>query len=164
MWTCGPAYLACFEDALDDPNVDPFLVTQDHPPYEVRLTALVKGARDLGFSDYTKGLEMTAARWHRSSRTPQKDNRLLALVDPLILNGCVGAAFSFCDSYKLSRCTVDRSERLKQRADAVPIDEVGVDLLLMAWLVHREQGEAVYEAWEKEVLAQTAHTVKQLSQ
>lgn len=59
LWACGPAYLACFEDTVEHQR--PYDITQDHPPYAVRLDALVDCGRKLGFVDHCNGLEKLRA-------------------------------------------------------------------------------------------------------
>src|SRR5712691_5868169 len=41
LWTTGPAYLATFHDILEDEELNPYLVGQSHPPYEIRANALI---------------------------------------------------------------------------------------------------------------------------
>jgi len=53
LWTTGPAYLATFHDILEDEELNPYLVGQSHPPYEIRANALIDASNRLGWENYT---------------------------------------------------------------------------------------------------------------
>ena len=67
LWTCGPAYLASFEDVVGRPQTNPYEITQDHPPYEVRVRALVDASHCLGFGNHTQGLTAILKAWAKSN-------------------------------------------------------------------------------------------------
>ncbi|MFZ0964198.1 MAG: hypothetical protein WAO35_25310 [Terriglobia bacterium] len=148
LWTCGPAYLACFEDYLRKKRPNPYMIEQSHPPYAVRTEALIEGARQLGLGAYTSGLTSTVGDWDKSNWRIEKDNHFIGLNNREIIKACIHAAFGFCRSLNLAKCSVDRVEAIRSNATKFEIPGLGVDLLLMARSVFNEKGEEAYNRWE----------------
>jgi hypothetical protein len=63
LWTAGPAYLATFQDTLEDEELNPYQVGQSHPPYEVRANALIDASKRLGWEDAAQGLIKQVAQF-----------------------------------------------------------------------------------------------------
>jgi hypothetical protein len=163
LWTCGPAYLASFQDEVEQPHKNPYEITQDHPPNEVRLCALAEASRDLRFRDYAEGLLAAGEGWVRSGWRGARDNRFLALADPGLIRACTQAAFRYCESMEFTKWTTSRLDVLRTRLDDEASLELGVDLLLSARVVFRERGEAAFSEWERKTVHRLAQEVKQLS-
>jgi hypothetical protein len=163
LWTCGPAYLASFQDEVEQPHKNPYEITQDHPPNEVRLRALVDASGDFRFNNYAEGLLVVREGWGESKWRKARDNRFLALADPELIRECIRAAFRFCESMNLTKWTTSRLDALRTRPHDDPSLELGVDLLLSARVVFRERGEAAFDEWERKAVDRLAQEVTQLS-
>lgn len=156
LWTSGPAYLACFRDHLDQQRPNPYMIDQSHPPYSVRAEALIEGARQLGLGAYTFGLTSIVAGWDKSNWHVEKDNHFVSLNNNEMIEGCTQAAFGFCRTLKLARCSAERVESLRSNAAKVDVADFGVDLLLRARIVFIEKGEEGYNNWENAVVERLA--------
>jgi hypothetical protein len=159
LWTCGPAYLATFQDEVEQPRTNPYEITQDHPPYEVRRRALVVASRDLRFYNYAEGLVAVGEGWAGSNWRRARDNRFSALADAELIRDCMRAAFRFCESMKFTKWTMARLDALRTRLDDQASLELGVDLLVSARVVFQEQGEAAFNDWERKTVHRLAQEV-----
>jgi hypothetical protein len=160
LWTCGPAYLACFKDYLAHRRPDPYMIEPTHPPYSVRAEALVKAARQLGLEAYTTGLARVVASWDESNWTTKKDNHFIGLNNQQIVDACIEAAFTFCGFLKLAKCSADRVERIRTNRGKSEVRELGLDLLLKARAVFVDDGEKTYDQWEEMTIDQLAKDVR----
>lgn len=161
LWTCGPAYLACFEDCLVKERPNPYAIDQNHPPYSVRAEALVEGAEQLGLGAYARGLRNVVAGWDISRPHPKRDNRFVRLTKPEMTEACTQASFRLCKSLKLAGCSAGRMESLRGSALNFDTADLGVDLLLKARIVYGDKGEAAYNEWECEMVKLLASKVTQ---
>ena len=159
LWVLGPAYLAVFEDLLEGPHLNPHEVAPVHPPYAVRVAALIDGARRLGFSDFLTELERLPESWQRSGWNEHKTNWFLFLADPRLIQTAVDAALAFCEKLNLRLCTTDHLNALQPSFRNVELQECGTDLLLAAWLSCSQSGRDTYSAWEESVVASLAASV-----
>jgi hypothetical protein len=159
LWTCGPAYLACFVDAVEDPNINPYEITQSHPPYALRAEALMQGAELLGLSRYTTKLRHLTQSWQRSQWRKNLSNRFLALSRTELLRSCVNVGFSLCRSLKLVECNGSKVDRVfAQPVTRVP-DDLGLDLVLCAWAVFEQKGKDDYFTWESKTVQDLAQAI-----
>ena len=152
LWTCGPAYLAAFQNELHDPDINPYQIDQSHPPYEVRASALVSASRQLGWSTHTGDLTRLIQGWRKSEWKSQRTNRYVALIDPELVKACVSAALETSKALALPKCTLEQVSNVRDTLRREDIPDFGVDLLLAAWLVEREQGEQAFEQWEQKAI------------
>lgn len=159
LWTCGPAYLASFEDVVGRPQTNPYEITQDHPPYEVRVRALVDASHCLGFGNHTQGLTAILKAWAKSNWRQGENNRFLAFADKDLIRDCRESAFRTCESLKLSKWTTVRFDAARRElADENSMD-LGVDLLLSARIVFQERGESDLDKWEANKVRRVAQYV-----
>jgi hypothetical protein len=161
VWTCGPAYLACFQDAVEKHNMNPYEVTETHPPFAVRAEALVSAAKRLGLQKFTGSLRGLIDEWHRPQWAKRRDGRFLSLAHPELINSCTNVAFSFCESLNLARCTPERLENLPQSLAQYNSDEIGLDLLLFAWFIFEKKGKIEYSDWETKTVRDLAQCITQ---
>jgi hypothetical protein len=161
VWTCGPAYLACFQDAVEQQNMNPYEVTQTHPPFVVRADALVSAARRLGLQTYTGKLQRLTDEWRRPQWSRRRDSKFLSLARPELINICTNVAISFCESLNLEMCTPERLERLPQSLAKYTLDDIGLDLLLFAWFIFETKGEDEYSEWESRTVKGLAKLITQ---
>ncbi len=154
VWTCGPAYLDCFQDVVDNPDLNPYKITSTHPPYSIRAEALIKASGELGLEKYSTNLRSLAEGWRNSRWKRRRDNRYFALTRSDLVESCMKSAFGFCKSLGLRPCTEKYVENLKESLSTFDTDEIGINLLLYAWLKFDKSGEEVYSAWESQVVAE----------
>jgi hypothetical protein len=160
LWTCGPSYLACFEDSVR--GKDPFRITQDHPPYAVRLDALVSCARELGFGNDCEGLGTLRAGWEATLKKEREANLFLALANRELIADCSRAALGLCKALRLTQCSTSRIETLRRTLKGELVAEPGADLLLKAWL-YAKKGKTAYDSWQRATVQRIAKDVMQLS-
>lgn len=159
LWTCGPAFVAAFEDVVGERDVDPFHVGQTHPPYSTRLQAVMNGARELGWCSELTEVERIAAAWERKKpRSARESNRLLLLSDEPLIDGAVRLAFELCRALRLPPATPAGVAKLRSEG-AGRVDECGSDVLLLAWAKYQELDHTAYETWEKNLVAELASAV-----
>lgn len=152
LWTCGPAYLATFNDVLDDPQVDPYQVGQSHPPYEVRARALIQAAKELGWSTQCHNLSEAIQKWSRSDWHRGKNNQYAALASPSVVATCADISLKTCEALRLPKCTPTTVEALDQKLSRSETLDLGSELILAAWIVREKSDEPAYVEWEKAVI------------
>ncbi|MEI9975292.1 MAG: hypothetical protein WDO73_26455 [Ignavibacteriota bacterium] len=157
LWIFGPAYMASFEDLLDDPSLNPYELTQSHPPYSVRANAIVEGARVLNWND--SRIQKAVAGWPASKWRDAKSNRIRSLASSELTDACVNAAFGTCQSLGLARCTPERLDEILRSHRAGHTPEFGVDLVLEAYVTFEKHGEQAYLQWQENVLQALAETI-----
>ena len=161
LWTCGPAYLACFQDVVERPDINPYEITQTHPPYAVRADALIVGAKRIGLMDFTGNLQRVIEDWRRSQWKKQRDSRFLSLARPELIEACTKTAFSFCESLKLAQCSRAKLDQVPASLAAYNSEDMGLDLLLFAWFVFEKRGKQAYSEWESQVVKDLARRIMQ---
>ena len=147
LWTCGPAYLATFQDILEVETLNPYQIDQSHPPYEVRSTALLYASNKLGWASYTDGIRCQIHKWHQSERA--RTNSYLTNTNPDLTHACVDIALGSCEALGLPNCTPASVRDLTSQLEGDWTPDFGIELLLAAWLRRRQLGEDGYIAWEK---------------
>jgi hypothetical protein len=157
LWIFGPAYLACFEDVLDNESLNPYELTQSHPPYVVRGNALLEGAGLLGWNG--TALRKRIAGWADSKWRESKTNRLRSLAKPELIGACVSAAFQTCQDLRLAKCTGDGLNRILETCGTGHFPDFGVHLVLAAYVMFEERGEQGYLEWQAPVVQSLADTV-----
>jgi hypothetical protein len=161
VWTCGPAYLACFQDAVEKQSMNPYEVTETHPPFAVRADALITAAKRLGLQKYTGNLQRLTDEWRRPKWMNRRDSRFLSLARPELIKSCSNVALSFCESLNLARCTPEKLENLPQSLATYNSDDIGLDLLLFAWFIFEKKGGNEYSEWESKIVRELAQRVTQ---
>jgi hypothetical protein len=160
LWSCGPAYLACFQDVVENSNLNPYELTEVHPPYAVRADALLKGAGQMRIGGFSLKLQQLSDSWQRSQWKNYRDNRFLALARPELVDGSLKVAFGLCRELKMPQCTAQRVANLSREAAKYNGDEIGLDLLLLAWFVYEEKGKDAFSSWEARVVEQLVKQIK----
>jgi hypothetical protein len=159
LWTCGPAYLACFQDVVESPDINPYEITQTHPPYAVRADALIVGAQRIGLMDFTPNLQRVTEDWRRSQWKRLRDSRFLSFSRPELIEACTKTAFSFCGSLKLAQCTRGKLDQLPESLAAYKSEDMGIDILLFAWFIFEKRGKRTYSEWESQVVGDLARRI-----
>lgn len=152
LWSCGPAYLAAFQEEHE--KIDkPFIIESTHPPVELRTYALLQAARKLGWDKYLEGLEQIQQGWYK--KIPASiGNKYRSLRDPELVTQCVESALNYCQSVRIPLLEPLEPEdlnelRLNVQQGADFSD--GLELIVMAWLVYHENEEC-YHDWEEQTL------------
>jgi hypothetical protein len=152
VWVLGPSYLSVFEDLLADEGQDPFKISPIHPPYAVRVKALLTAVERLRLSKYARALQTISSGWIMSRWGSKRTNQYRSLASAEVIDSLVEGAFGFCDQLKLRPW----GESKQITADAVrdpAICELGSDLLTIAWGVFLRRGPKGYEDWEAKTIA-----------
>ena len=154
LWACGPAYLAVFQDELSKPEIDPYQIDQNHPPYEVRASAMNNTSKRLGWETHATGLTKAVSDNRKSKWRDKKGdrNRYTALVNSELINACISFALKTCEVLKLPKCTSTHLDRVKDILRRGETPDFGIELIWAAWVVEATQGERAYDQWEKETL------------
>jgi hypothetical protein len=130
------------------------MIEPTHPPYSVRAEALVKAATQLGIDAYTTGLRRVVHSWDESNWAARKDNHFISLNNQQIVDACIQAAFAFCESMGLAKCSADRVERILADREKSYVPGLGLDLLLKARAVFVDDGEEAYDRWEVKTIGE----------
>jgi hypothetical protein len=163
LWTCGPSYLAAFQDKLEDSKKDWFYIDQSHPPYAIRVEALINVAHQLGWQKYTEEIDKMLAKqlyeWKRTRR--QNTNIYAALTSSELVDGCISAIIETCKNYNLPLLTNVDIEGIKNKFAKGQDFEFGTELVVAAWLYHQQNGNDKYEKWEREIVKTLAGNITQ---
>lgn len=147
VWTCGPAYVDAFLDVAEDKTIDPFLIDLPHPPYHTRAWALKLSAMELGWVQAAGELQSLIERWQVQKESHPEANRYASLTSNDIVEELVAASHVVCQTFGLPKL----SPVSLAATDFSDIDglDFGVQVIVAAWFVRRQQGDNVYETWEK---------------
>jgi len=157
LWIFGPAYMACFEDLLEDPLLNPYELTQSHPPYSVRANAILEGAQILNWND--SRIQKAVAAWPVSKWRDAKSNQIRSLASPELTSACVKAAFKICQTLGLARCTAERLDEILRGHGPDHTPEFGVNLVLEAYVAFEKTGDQAYRQWQENVVRELAENV-----
>jgi hypothetical protein len=149
LWSCGPAYLGAFLDEVEREDLDFFQISTVHPPYFVRILAILCACRLLKLDAHAGALDALSA-------TLSKDypNKLAQLAPEKLIAATVDAGFAVCKALEI------RDWRYFGQggpgSSSPDTYEPGVALLLEAWRVRNQVDEESYCNWEREVIATIA--------
>lgn len=149
LWTCGPAYLATFQDILEAKGLDPYQIGQSHPPYEVRANALLTASDQLGWAYYTGGIRRQMDVWRSSEWSRGRTNSYLSYASPDLVRDSVDAALAVCEALGLPGCTATLVGEVDGRIGEGGTPDFGTELLLAAWLRRDQMEEGEFEEWER---------------
>jgi hypothetical protein len=152
IWLSGPAYLAAIQDVMEADDLNPYQLGQSHPPYQIRARALIDAANRLGWAYYTGAIQGLLDRWSSTAPSDERTNLHVACGDPHLLSGAVSAAIQTCEALSLPCCTPARIAALDDEEKQGQPLELGTDVILAAWLVHRRSTDAAYQEWERETI------------
>jgi len=160
LWVLGPAYLAVFQDLLEESTQNPYQVSPVHPPYAVRVCALLNGAGRLGFEADTRALAKLAGSWRSSAWAAHRTNRFLRLADAGLVEAVVQVTLEFCQRLGLTQCTSERLASLETTLSDLDSQNFGTNLLLTAWIGWRKDRHT-YSQWQDRVVDSLASSVRQ---
>ena len=159
LWTCGPAYLAALLDELDGQHLDPYFIGQEHPPYAVRVEALIFACRQLGWMREADELGKHIRQWQQSAHYKQVSNRYVALTDTSLTADCVRCALETCRHHNLPKCDQQTIARVRQKLNRNETPDWGTELILAAWLKY-EMNNTNYDAWQQSVIRELLDSLK----
>ncbi len=151
LWTCGPAYIAAFQDEIQDEvekkGKDPYFIGQSHPPYAVRIDILERTSDRLGWEDYTDRIRMLRQNWSKPPHRRRMNNHYLALTDPVLIEVCIASALDACEKYQILRCDRTTIKKVKEILRNNELPGFGVEVIIAAWLMEQKERSA-YREWE----------------
>jgi hypothetical protein len=159
-WVLGPVYLAVFEDLLGHADQNPYQVSMVHPPYAVRVKALLKIASRMHFVEHAQELQRISDSLGSSRWRSEKTNRYGFLADLEVIDGLIDGVFRFCGQLRLRQWDNSRLSTLRAAAISSTNHELGTDLLISAWLAFSHHGKENYARWESEVVRAIAEPLK----
>lgn len=149
LWSCGPAYLGAFLDEVEREDIDLFQISTVHPPYCVRILAILCACSLLKLDVHAGALQNLS-----TSLSTHYPNKLAQLAPEELIAAAVDAGFGVCKTLEI------RDWRyFCQGGPGSPSPntyELGVTLLLEAWRVRNQVDEESYANWEREVIATIA--------
>lgn len=158
LWLCGPAYLHAMDTVVGDPAVEFFRLTVDHPPYELRVLALLQSAHSLGWTKLAAGLETTLNARRSAGRAAERNNRYLALADSGLARAFTTHALELCEQLRLPRfdpaAAVRDAEDYMRDADDLP--EPGLGLIRAAYVLRQRLTAARFRAWQERTVTYLA--------
>ena len=159
LWLCGPAYLAAFSHLLADRKPPPFHITQDHPPYDVRLAAVIDAAERLGWTAYTRSLVKVQENWRHDENNSALTNEYLALRDSELICTNVTTALTVCEEFMLPRFDETRIGQIRRLIQKPKECDFGIELISAAWLAESELGGASFDQWHDDVISELRDAV-----
>jgi hypothetical protein len=159
LWTTGPAYLATFQDTLEDEALNPYQVGQSHPPYEVRANALIDASHRLDWEGAAQGLRKQVTHWGRSPWRKERNNRYVAYASPDLVQGCVTSVIATCETLSLPRCSTETLDGIQKKLDQGECPDLGSEVLIAAWLQYQQMDKDSFDAWESSVVKELTQAV-----
>ena len=149
LWSCGPAYLGAFLDEVERENLDMFQISTVHPPYCVRISAILRACPVLKLEAYAGALQARSL-----SLVQHYPNKLMQLAPDELINAAVEAVLAVCNALEI------RDWRYFDRSGpgfvSPDVHELGVALLIEAWRIRSQVGEESYSNWERKVITAIA--------
>jgi hypothetical protein len=145
LWSCGPAYLGAFLDEVERDNLDLFQISTVHPPYCVRILAILRACPFLKLDAHAGALQDLSA-----SLSKHYPNKLAQLAPEELIIAAVDAGFAVCKTLEI--CDWRRFDQGGAGSSSPDTHELGVALLLEAWRVRNQVDEEIYSTWEREVI------------
>jgi hypothetical protein len=145
LWALGPCYLACFAELLQGGEHDLYHVAENHPPYALRVEALLRAVRVFRFSCSLHGL---ADIHGPSNQRPEarRTSRYGVFANADMIGAIAEAVLLFCKKLGV-RSWAERETHKPQRP-------CGSDLLLEARARFSPKDPASYAEWQRVTLAQ----------
>ena len=154
LWLCGPAFLAALSHLLRDRRPLPFQITQHHPPYDVRVSAILDAAERLGWVGECGELEEQRNDWQVDASKSGQTNEYLALRDKDTLTSTVTSALTACDEFCLPRLDHAKLARLRKLVEQPTECDFGIDLIIAAWIAERELDDTAFREWHDDVVSE----------
>jgi hypothetical protein len=155
LWTCGPAFLGAMEHALENANIEPYQISETHPPYELRLRILIELAENLEWSDHCCTLKAILQKWRADFGGRVDMNEYSSLADQSLAEECSSQIVKACRSWDLPQCTPETISRIQPDPKADYEFGSATELVLAAWSVNRQEPDA-FATWASTALGRLA--------
>lgn len=160
LWTCGPSFLDAFDMELDNREPNPYLISKQHPSYEIRSVGLMHAGSKLGWRKYTASLKDRMKLWKTSSFRKDRTNEYVSYANKEILDGAISSALEMCTDLKIPVCDKNKVKTVGNLVqDKAPLD-FGDELVIAAWLVNQELGRNEYYSWKREIIEALSKKVR----
>lgn len=156
VWICGPAYIAAFCELFEQQDLNPYLLSSGHPPYEIRALAIRQVSQELGWRKLAGKLTNLINSWKTSKWAPGRGNPYLAMAQPDLIERITSVIFQLCEDLKLPKCTDETIERARQLMLTGQTPETSIELITAASFIFEQRGHSYYEAWERRTLDEIA--------
>lgn len=160
LWTCGPAFLTAFDKELDNRELNPYVISQQHPPYEIRSIGLMRAGSRLGWSRYTASLEDRVKLWKASPFRKDRTNEYVSYANDEILDGAISYTLDMCNDLKIPVCDQNKVKAIGNLVQDKATFDFGTELVIAAWLVNQELGQDKYYSWEREIVETLSNNVR----
>jgi len=160
LWTCGPAFLTAFDKELDNRELNPYVISQQHPPYEIRSIGLMRAGSRLGWSRYTASLEDRVKLWKASPFRKDRTNEYVSYANNEILDGAISSTLDMCTDLKIPVCDQNKVKAIRNLVQDKATFDFGAELVIAAWLVNQELGQDKYYSWEREIVETLSNNVR----
>lgn len=150
LWACGPAFLTAMQNALDNDNIQPYEISESHPPYELRLRMLLDLAENLEWGRYSSGLKAVLRRWQISDYAV-RTNEYSAMADNSLAEECSSQIAKACHSWEIPRCTPELAQEIQLKIEAGQEPDSAVEFVLGAWTTNQSSQEYGH-AWTSRML------------
>jgi len=160
LWTCGPAFLTAFDKELDNRKPNPYVISQQHPPYEIRSIGLMRAGSRLGWSRYTTSLKNRVKLWKASPFRKNRTNEYVSYANKEIMYGAISSALEMCANLNIPVCDKNKVKTVGNLLQATAPLDFGAELVIAAWLVNQELGQDKYYSWEREIVETLSNNVR----
>jgi len=154
LWTCGPSFLTAMEHALEREKIQPYEVSESHPPYGLRMRTLIDLAENLEWGSHSSQLKATLYQW-QTGNLAFDSNEYSAIAEISLAEECCSQIVRTCRTLDLPQCTPDTLNAVQQKIVAGQDLDSAAELILAAWCVHQTTPSAS-QVWESEALARLA--------
>lgn len=161
LWTCGPAFLEAFEKELDKQNPNPYLISNQHPPYEIRCIGLMDTGSKLGLSKYIATLKDKVKLWKTSSFGKDRTNEYVSYANKEILDGAISSALKVCANLSIPVCDQNKVKEIEYLVKGKEKFDFGAELIIAAWLISKKVRRDDYDSWERETLEALNKNIRQ---
>jgi hypothetical protein len=144
LWCCGPAFLAAFNDLIHDDALDPYHISQSHPPYEVRAEAAIRASRELKFEKFTSEIAAQVTSWKSSRWAGGRTNDYIALTPRELVSAAVDHTLHICSTIRLPKCNESTLTLCRDE----PIPAFGMDSILKAYTEQADHGSHAFRNWQ----------------
>ena len=155
LWSLGPAYLYNFENHLrHDSKQNPYELVQSHPPLALRVEAMIDAGQQLNWRSETEGLRELLKEWRSSSWGKTANNQYYALRHEKILRSCIDNTLRTCRKLQLPPCDRNRIDVIQRELEDCELPNIGIDIVIAAWIVKHQKSENDFLEWEKQTVSQ----------
>jgi len=148
MYLLGPAYAEAlyrhYEKIAE--NVCAYQIESSHIPLELRTQAMIRMGEHLGWANVMSPLRELQSAWEQQWPAAARASRYRALRDEPLIHEAQRAALAFCADMRLQQLTPRLLASIIERSAQVE-DLAGLELIIAAWWVERQEPDDQYRLW-----------------